>query len=259
MIDAVKPCSKLVGQSEHPSDLTPIGLEKSGRPADATNDQAKQDVKDVTSALQKYFANLQTIANSTDIAKIKTAAASIRDSGESLATTLKAPAAVGASLDLLDKIAEAALEQMQYEALRKVVLAIDPLLKQAAPLLTASLRVTQAKDIQYAGHDASGAAGLLSGVLNDENLIGDPSKHLKGDVAQRFAVYNSLSPNLDNANSVYLSLAGDDPKTAVDNLVRAHNELASVLKDNKHQTSGIIATAGAIADSGRAIAGAATN
>jgi hypothetical protein len=247
MIDAVRPCSKLVGPDAGPPGVTPAGPEASSPPAAAANGQAKQDVKDVTTALQTYFTNLQTIVNSTDVAKIKVAATSISESGKTLATTLKAPPELGASLDLLDKIAEVALEQMQYNALRKVVLAIDPLLKKAAPQLIAGLRVSQGKDIQYAAHDASGAAALLTGVLKNPKLKPE----------QRFEVYKSLSPNLENANSVYLSLASEDPDAVVNSLVRAHSELASVLRTNKHQTAGIIATAGAIADDGKAIADAA--
>jgi hypothetical protein len=45
----------------------------------------------------------------------------------------------------------------------------------------------------------------------------------------------------------------------VDELVSAHGELALALRDNKHQASGIIAVAAAVANGGRAIADAAKN
>ena len=245
MISAVKPCSSVTAP---PAVGAPIPAKVGLRPAAPAAPIIPQKDADVAAALQKYFEGIQAIANATSANDITAAASSIETSAGSLADSLKAPALVKPSLSLINKLVGLALQEMQYRALREVVVKMDPFLSAAAPILGADMRLTQGKNLQYAASNASASAALVNNAL----------VALKTQPEARLATYNLLVASLDDANSVYLSLGADDPTKIIRNLVSAHHDLATALAKNKHQQASILSAASTIAQGGKAISDAAS-
>ena len=215
MIAAVRPCSSVAAMPAPLKTGTP-GATVAPEPAAATVPQKNTDV---ASALQKYFAGIQDIASATSVSEITAATSSIEDSADKLSDALKAPALVKPSLSLINKLVGLALQNMQYQALREVVVKMDPFLNAAAPILGADMRLTQGKNLQYAASNASSAAGLVNSGL----------AALKTQPADRLMAFTALSTSLDDANTVYISLAKDDPAKIVSDLISAHHDLATAL------------------------------
>lgn len=249
--------AKLLKSSSACSDISPyVALQPTASPPPLVtqNRSVPTPIASVTfapasDALSKYFTGIETLASATDVAGVEAAYGGLATTAGSLGTALKGPAYVGPAATLLGKIADTGLEAQQYEALRTIVLSMDPLLAQSAPTLIAQMRVQQGWDMLVVADEASDTAGLVTGELNEPTLVSNP--------AMRAQLYPSLRAPLDDANAKLATLSKSDPATAVRALVSAHHLLAEALRTNKGQFSSALIAAQSLAKAGQAVLAAA--
>jgi hypothetical protein len=200
----------------------------------------------VVTALDQYFDGLRAIVEAKDLDAVVRASETLSASLGSLASSAKAPAAVQAAPGFLAKVAKMAIAQAQYAAVRRYVLAADPLFDAAAPSLTSALRLQQGYWAAEVAQTAATGMITVNATLNDPALAKDP--------ALKLTVWDRTRPILE-AFDEEQEASRTDPAAAVRGLVNAHHALAASIRSGRGQASVVLNNAVGLATSAKALTG----
>ena len=194
--------------------------------------------------LDAYFPALQALATAKDATTFDTAANSLSTAISGFAKAAGASARVQTASSVFSKLAQSALQDAQYQAMKRYVADMDPLLAQAAPAITSALRLQQSYYITVVSGDARESAGILNRLYQYPSVRNQPSLAL--------AVYTASVPIVTEFESEQASVR-TDPATAVKALVNAHHALYEALQTGKGQLSLIVPSVTDIANSAQSL------
>ncbi len=207
-LDKVKPCGSL-SQAPAPAPLEPLAIVK---------------------ALDDYFDGLQSIVEAKDAKAVADALNKASTAAGNLAKEAKASAPVQAAPSFFAKLANVALEDQKYRALREEVLAIDPSLDQVEGPLSSALRVQQSYWIREVAADANIGVVGINATLSDPKVASNPGFEL--------SVQQALAPLMDELIKEQDDVR-TDPASATRGLIEAHHKLAAALKSNRGQLESV--------------------
>jgi hypothetical protein len=210
----------------------------------AAPDAAPMKVDPLITDLEAYFAALQALATAKDAAAFGTAADSLATSITSFAKAAGGNATEQAASAVFSKLAQSALQDAEYKAMKLYVSDMDPLLAQAAPAIISALRAQQSYYISVVTNDANEGADILNKLYQNPTVIKDPSIAL--------AVYAASAQIESELQSEQVSVR-TDPATAVAALVNAHHALYEALQANNGQFSAIVSSLTNIATSAESL------
>ncbi|WP_321932217.1 hypothetical protein [Paraburkholderia guartelaensis] len=194
--------------------------------------------------LDAYFVALEALGTAKDETTFDKAATNLSASIASFAKGVGASAPEQAAPGIFSKLAQATLQDAEYQAMRKYVVDMDPLLAQNAPAVTSALRLQQAYYMTVVASDASESAGILNKLYRDPVVTKDRSTTL--------AFYAASVPIVAGFEGEQTSVR-TDPATAVKALVTAHHALYAALQTDKEQFPAIVSSVTDLAASAGAL------
>lgn len=198
--------------------------------------------------LKDYFDALQAIATAKDADSFDSAAQALSDSVVKMAKAAGAPTVSQMAPSLFQELAEAGVQQAEYDLLRRYVPQMDRLLVRAASPIRSDLRVQQSFYLTAVTMDAQEGMKILDKIYQNPALSKDPAAAL--------TVYAASAPIVDEFAAEQAE-ARIDPAEAFDALLAAHRELARALLSNKGQLSAIFNSAKTISKSAKSLVSAA--
>ncbi|MBV8593453.1 MAG: hypothetical protein JOZ27_04025, partial [Caulobacteraceae bacterium] len=192
----------------------------------------------IVAALDGYFDGLQSIAEAKDADAVADASAKAAQAIAGVAKAAGASAQFQAAPGFVAKLAKMAVARAQYVALRRAVLATDPLLPKAAPAIVAALRVRQSYYAVQVAEDGEIGMKVANATLRDTRVSRDPALEL--------GLFQSMAPILDEL-AAEQTAAKADPAAAVRAMVEAHHALAVAVKDRERQAQTLLDNAVEIA------------
>jgi len=202
----------------------------------------------LTTNLQGYFDALQAITTAKDAASFDSAAQALSDSVAKMAKAVGGSAVSQAMPSLLAQLAQTAVQQAEYELLRRYVPQMDRLLVRAASPIRTELRVRQSFYLTVITLDAHEGMKILDTLYQNPALRNNPVAAL--------TVYAASAPIVDQFE-LEQAAARIDPAEAFDALLAAHHELAKALMSNKGELSAIFNSAKSIGKSAKSLVSAA--
>ena len=194
--------------------------------------------------LDAYFVALQALGTAKDATTFDTAATSLSTAISGFAKDAGASATEQAAAGVFSKLAQTALQDAEYEAMKKYVADMDTLLTQNEPAVTSALRVQQVFYMTVVTNDAGESASILNKLYQDTAVTKQPSTTL--------AVYLASAPIITGFESEQASVR-TDPEAAVKALVTAHHALYEALQTGKGQFPAIVSSVTDIATSAGAL------
>jgi hypothetical protein len=198
--------------------------------------------------LRGYFDALQAIATAKDADSFDSAARALSDSVTKMAGAAGGPAVSQAVPSLFAHLAQTAVQQAEYDMLRRYVPQMDQLLVRAASRIRTELRVQQSFYLTVVTLDAHEGMKILNEVYKSAALRKNPAAAL--------TVYAASAPIVDQF-AAEQAAARIDPAGAFDALLAAHHELAKALMSNKGELSAIFNSAKSIGKSAKSLVSAA--
>ena len=197
------------------------------------NPAAKPDPKYAldayVAALSEYAKNLKAITAANSLDDVNKA---LDGAGASLTSLVKAAKGpdVAAGVSLETKLVGLALEQAQYEALRRSAREFDKAWDQVAPSVKTALRLREAQLIEDRATINFGYAASASAFLNSPRAYASP--------AERLQLFTTMNGKVDEA-AARLEASKVDPAGAIDAFTNASGELTKALDDPKRQVGAL--------------------
>lgn len=198
--------------------------------------------------LKGYFDALQAITTAKDADSFNSAAQTLSDSVAKMAKAAGGSAVVQAAPSFFAQLAQTAVQQAEYEVLRRYVPQMDRLLVQAASSIRTELRVQQSFYLTVVTLDAHEGMNILDKLYRNPALRKSPTAAL--------TVYSASAPIVDQF-AAEQAAARIDPAEAFDALLAAHHELAKALMSNEGELSAIFNSAKSIGKSAKSLVSAA--
>ena len=193
--------------------------------------------------LNAYFTALEALGTAKDATTFDTAANGLSTAISGFAAAAGVGAPEQATAGVFSKLAQTALQDAEYQAMKRYVSDMDGLLARAAPAIVSALRVEQTYYMTVIENDAGESAGILNQVYQSPAVTRQSSTAL--------AVYAASAPIITGIQSEQAS-ARIDPATAVKALITAHHALLLALQSDKGQFPAIVSSVTDIANSASA-------
>jgi hypothetical protein len=194
--------------------------------------------------LDAYFAGLESLGAAKDAKAFDTAADNLSAAISGFAAEAGASTREQAATGVFSKLVQTALQEAEYQAMKKYVADMDTLLARSAPAVTSALRAQQAFYMTVVTDDAAESAGILDKLYQDPAVTKQPSTALE--------VYAASAPIITELKSEQAAVRVDPAKT-VKLLVAAHHALYLALETNKGQFPVIVSNVTEIATSAESL------
>ena len=255
-------------QAEADAALNAAGRLKAKQAAQAAQQVALGQTPAPDASGQKKCGNVGGSCSLDDYAtQIKAYGAAITAAGtaqsvtEAQAALTKADTATGSLLklananpiaapitDAIATVGKLALQQAQYEAMRRAVLLFDARWPLAAPAVAAAARTRQALLISYAADTSLESAVQAQQYLNDDKYYHSP--------AERLQLFEVLDAKV-TTSAAALKTAEADPAQAIAAFSKANHDLAFAIDQGKGDVSVLLDDLKALSDQVAAVQKAA--
>jgi hypothetical protein len=197
----------------------------------ANNPPGKGDIDAYIKAISDYANSLKAITASTSLDDVNKSLGDTSTALDSLVKAADPKADASPITKLLGGIAKMAIEQAQFEALRRSANAFNAAWDQVAPSLKLAVRLRYAEIIEDRATANFGEANVAQIFLNQGRSYSTP--------AQRLELYNTITASLSDSTTK-LQAACVDPGPAINGFTKANAALTTALNDPKRQVAALV-------------------